>query len=522
MSIIEFFRVKIEITNSKEQNYVIFDGPGYRFTDLTKKSHNSFIFASTCQCLVHFLLTYQFQPQYNSIFSYSYAIGGSTVYKTFHVYSGTLIQMPFINCLNSFCVHIVKTNKHSQLNLTVLDIHMSVQSHEKSNCLFQGLFFGEIGKLHSMTMDEICSDINSSLHSSMLNFHTRGSSVYMVLYWYKGYTNINATVNVSVTKCIAVYLNICEYHQKCRNTSVVNAWYSKFMFTVGYHTDLAYSGCGNDKYREHFGLPTGQCIVLILMNKMTSSSSKIDIYKFFMTDMCVINLYQGYQQTKINYINGVLEKGSYVEIVGRKDCFSSKQPMCNNILIKRSALEYYHYKLTNRFEQHFTNGILQISIKFNSFEIGNQVNIMLTGMKGRGEEEFYALTSHPITDTISTTLLDAITPYYGSVFGVDWMLSIDRNVQLGPQYKTTKCTFIIKRNLGLITRLAKHGLVISGMSKPIFLGMFVGHQITNISIYSIYFNRLFSKSHQPPGSSPPPQFTYRRYSNQAPRMTLAH
>ena len=493
VSTIKIFRVRIRITNSKEQNYVIYDGPGYVFTVLTKNSHKSFIHASTFQCLVQFLLTYQFQPQFNTIFYYSYATGDTTVYKTFPVHSGTLIQMPFTNCLNTFCVHIVEANKNSQLNFTVLD--MSVQSHEKSNCLFQGLYLGKIGKFQYLTIDELCSDINSSLHSSsMLNFHTRGSSLYMVLYWYNDYTDINATVYVNISKCKAVYLNICEYHQNCRKTNFINDWYRNFMYTVGHHIDLSYSGCGNAKYREYFGLPTGQCVVLVLMNKM-ASSSKIDIYKFFMTGICEINLYHGSGQSNINYINGFLENRSYIEILGRKDCFSSKQPICNKILIKKSGLEYYYYTFTNRFKQHFTNGILQASIKFNSFERRNQVNILLSGMKDRGQlEVHYALVSHPITDAISNTLLDAITSYYGSHIGVDWMFSIKENVQLGPQYKVTKCTFTIKINLILITYFSKQGYFFSGRSMKIFWGE-NGEGVLWVRFYQFYYKHISREIH---------------------------
>ena len=56
VSIVKIYRIQIAIAKSKEKNYVIYDGPGYRFNVLNKKRDKYHFVASTFQCLIQFLL----------------------------------------------------------------------------------------------------------------------------------------------------------------------------------------------------------------------------------------------------------------------------------------------------------------------------------------------------------------------------------------------------------------------------------------------------------------------------------
>ena len=70
VSTVKFHRVQIYIVNSQKNNYVIYDGPGYRFDILNKKGGNSHFVSSTFQCLLQFLLTYLFQWEISNLFWY--------------------------------------------------------------------------------------------------------------------------------------------------------------------------------------------------------------------------------------------------------------------------------------------------------------------------------------------------------------------------------------------------------------------------------------------------------------------
>ena len=139
----KFYRLYLIITNSKLWNCVIYDGPGCAFDILTKSAKGFSFSTSTFQCLVQFLLNYLFQGRNtNVLFSYSAILFDWAVEKWFYPDSEILIQMPFMTCQSTFCVHFVKTGHGYQLNVSVLNI--SIQSHETSICLFQGLFLGKI------------------------------------------------------------------------------------------------------------------------------------------------------------------------------------------------------------------------------------------------------------------------------------------------------------------------------------------------------------------------------------------
>ena len=459
ISTFKLYRVQLKMVNLKKINFVIYDGPGYDFTVLNKNSAKSFIYTSTFQCLIQFLTTYQFQSNNNSILYYSYTSSDNTIYKTFRTHSDIIIQMPFVNCLSNFCVHIVKATEGFQFNFTVLN--MSVQSHETSNCMFQGLFLGELDIHHYEAIDEICSDINSFSQSPMLNFHTRGSVLYMVLYWYNGYSSINATVHISVSKCKGIYLDACVYHYYCRNEE--HGVFKNFMSTVIHHTNIEFPDCSLFGYKQRFKLPAGECVVLILSNKYFLFK-EINNYLFGMKGPCKIHLTPTKSENRISHINGFLEEGNYLEVVSHNSCFSSKQSICEKIFNDRNVSEFHHYRFVNRFKKHLKDEIDILKIKFNSRQFhSSQVNIILTGTDEKGPQPYYGLISHPIRNSISNLLFN-VTLQRRSIGGLDWMLTTDRNVKLGPQYKHTKCTFTIKRHLHLISRHVKDWLVLAGRS----------------------------------------------------------
>ena len=70
VSTVKIYRVQIYIVNPQQNNYVIYDGPGYRFDFLNKRGGRSHFVASTFQCLLQFLLTYMFQGDISDLFHY--------------------------------------------------------------------------------------------------------------------------------------------------------------------------------------------------------------------------------------------------------------------------------------------------------------------------------------------------------------------------------------------------------------------------------------------------------------------
>ena len=165
-------------------------------------NEKKYVYASTFQCFVQFLLSNQSQWYTNNLFYIGKYImlKYKTSIKWFHPDSDVVIQMPFVHCVHNFCLHNVWHKNEFYFNVTVLNV--SVTSYEISSCLFQGLVFGDINLYHLKTIDEICSEVNNtSSQPSSLSFHTRGPFLWIVVYWYNGFTSLIATVSVSVSKC---------------------------------------------------------------------------------------------------------------------------------------------------------------------------------------------------------------------------------------------------------------------------------------------------------------------------------
>ena len=199
---------------------------------------------------------------------------------------------------------------------------MNVSSPETSYCLFQGLNVGEMWEDSYSTIDELCSEFKTHSDASVTRYYTRGSPLYLVLYWYMGYTSINATVLVNVTKCKAVFLNICKYYHYCINEPFHKL--SDYMYNVTHHTKLRFMDCDNYQNRQTFCLPPRECVVLVFFDKF-DLFQRLSSYELL--KICKFTLSSTWGKNKIHYIDAFLGDGNYLEGVGHMDCFSSKHPV---------------------------------------------------------------------------------------------------------------------------------------------------------------------------------------------------
>ena len=444
IKIIKIYRVHLRFVNSREKNSVIYDGPGYGFNILNRNGGKSSIFASTFQCLVQFLLN-DLIEWYIMFFHYSNAKNDNTNFKEIYIESEIVIQIPFIDCQNNLCVHHLEHKEGFFLNFTVLNI--SVSSPETSSCLYQGLYIGEYWIYELWTIDEMCSEFNISSQSLMPTFHTRGSSLWIALYSYEGFTSITAAISISASICQGIYLNICRYHQYCTNKDYFTTM-TRFIEEVIGGTKLHLRDCRTHKKELRFEFKIFQnssvkksreCVILILSDKL---------YPFeYINSVCKITLStEGDDEIdrKIPYIDGFLGEGNYIEIVGHKSCFSSKQSMCNQMFNDRIISEYHHMKFVKRFKQHLSNEIDTVRMKINFRQYRNQVNIMLIGLSKKRIDIQYALIAYKPNVTTSDVLL-GVTLQLGYAMGLDLMLSADRNLQTDPKHGHILCNITIQR-----------------------------------------------------------------------------
>ena len=135
-------------------------------------------------------------------------------------------------------------------------------------------------------------------------------------------------------------------------------------------------------------------------------------------------LYSTSGKNQISDIDGSLAEGNYVEVVGYKECFTSKHKMWNKILEYRPVVEFTQVKLIKTFKQHSLGKVNTLLVKFYTRHIKSQVNILLSGVQKKVQKVQYALTTHILGSAISDAML-AVGLQYDNQYGLDWILSID-------------------------------------------------------------------------------------------------
>ena len=266
------------------------------------------------------------------------------------------------------------------------------------------------------------------------------------MYWYNGFTSLNATVSVSVSKCQGIYLNLCSYHYYCR-LATEGLYYRVLKEVIG-QTTLIFSDCRNDHFTQFFSLQPKKCFVLILSDKMVPYQA-FNRYQFFMKSVCEIFLSSTPEKNQISDIYGSLGEGNYVEVVGYKDCFTSKHRMWNKILEYKPVVEFTQVKLTKRFQQHSLGKIDTVMVKFYSRHMKNQMNILLSGVQKEAQKVQYALATYQPGLAISDIML-AVGLQYSIQYGLDWILGIDTNVKVDYLHRSLLCTLSFHRTSGFI------------------------------------------------------------------------
>ena len=279
----------------------------------------------------------------------------------------------------------------------------------------------------------------------MTSYYTRGKSLYIVLYWYKNYSFITATVSLNITKCKAVYSNMCEYHHYCTGNFSSDD-FKAYMSNIARETSLKFGDCDAFLKMLTFEFKSRECVILVLFDEFDLLET-LDSYELFNT--CNFTLSSTWGENKIPYIDGFQGDGNYLEVVGHKNCFSSKHPMCNTIFKDRSGSEFHQKLFTKNFKQYLSEDIDNVLVKISSRQTKNLVNIMLIGRNGTRERKQYGLTAHQPGLKMSDLMFCVALSTTWSL-GLDWILSIDKNITIGSQHRNTLCHFTLERKIDLI------------------------------------------------------------------------
>ncbi len=189
------------------------DGPGPLSSTLTE-TKNQYL-CSTFQCQVYVVA--------ENCANISLKFSSQPLSHTTQVnVSGEgMVILPSSHCLRSPCVVLLCTNDSQEINTTVVSVNNTHHSNlvltdflESLSCTFSGLVSvvlsseGENEESFSLCSSSLFQ--KSGIHRS---FFSRNSSLTLILYWYKCYTEIHVALHVSLTTCQFAVIDPCLFDQ---------------------------------------------------------------------------------------------------------------------------------------------------------------------------------------------------------------------------------------------------------------------------------------------------------------------
>ena len=412
-------KVKLDFVKSEENNSVIFDGPGIMFKVLNIAGKKSPYITSTFQCLLQFLLTYLIES-YSLYFKFYLVQHVKYVHKKLKPDVEMLLKMPFNNCPHNTCVlHLESTTGH-QINFTVLSV--IANSSESSTCLFDGITIGELSN-HFLTLVDFCPHFGAPANQLMRSFYTKNHNLWIVLYWYEGYSTISATITATSTKCKGVHLDTC-YFNTCRAKTKTDSCYPFFE-------------------RMRTSLKRGCAVIMV------KDWEGLDIHNSPLWNSGACHMAIRSEVFEISHVCGKLLRGSFIMAVSNiPHAFKRKSfdPVREISLVgdKNYEIIYLHLSLSwpNR--------------------LNDWINIVLHGLKDK------AMDSMIKTKHILSAALDGL--FIGRLHkskymeGSDKILRIHTNIALNTRNKNVLCHIRSERRI--LRKVFPHS--ISFISKLIF------------------------------------------------------
>ena len=209
IAVSKFDCIIIKIKESNKFRYDIYDGPGLLADTLHIKG--SYTITSTFQCLM-LVLTPNDNMPYDSSFNFTSKMLSAKENININRTHNSLFTYPNKKCRKGLCISLVNADLGYQVNIT--SVLVKCTSPYNFNCIYAGLVAGERLVSEYKESKTICES-NYGSDSQFISFYSQNSSLILVLYWYKGYSEINVSVMISQTKCKPVFINLCILHILC-------------------------------------------------------------------------------------------------------------------------------------------------------------------------------------------------------------------------------------------------------------------------------------------------------------------
>ena len=194
--------------NLQKHTIVVYDGPGFLSSII--KSDSGFYQTSTFQCIVQTVV----QWDENNIIDFNYASHQLQNSQKITIPNKTFVTIPIYNCTLNVCVLFLNTRSDNKVNVTIINVTYVGVDFNRPNCYYGGLVTGEHFNGKYMESSAVCQPLDGSKRQSR-SFYSYNSSLVIVLYWYKHYSAINATIEISQTRCEPIRINLCTANILC-------------------------------------------------------------------------------------------------------------------------------------------------------------------------------------------------------------------------------------------------------------------------------------------------------------------
>ena len=187
---------------------IMYDGPGFLAPPNELKNNMKTTSSSSFQCILQFMT--HTNSSLSTIYSLSHRKKPLSIQKfAFVRYNETMLL--------TLASHLYRTNvKITLINtIPIYQIRGTLENVDYSGHYYPGCPFGGfvVGEYSNEIYDEFFTVCDSTGVKSR-SFYSHKSSLTLLLYWYKEYSKINISLNLSQTTCKSVLLDPCLFKRK--------------------------------------------------------------------------------------------------------------------------------------------------------------------------------------------------------------------------------------------------------------------------------------------------------------------
>ena len=205
---------KINIKFNESIKCIVYDGPGYLSEAYIIGSKSSHFLTSSFQCSIRVIFSDLKRKQQNYLCNFTRL----TKYTETLVFDSKQHKSYTYNSFKKLSILHMKlmleSPKGTHFNIKIISFNF-VSQNEDFNCKYGGVSMFDHTLGH---MEETRSDCTTRLDDqfNLQPFHSKDHKIIIVLYSYHHYSDLSISIDVLVSDCHVVKINLCDMNQVCK------------------------------------------------------------------------------------------------------------------------------------------------------------------------------------------------------------------------------------------------------------------------------------------------------------------